>query len=86
MERIQCNTKSIYDTIKKNNFPIFRSKNSIVTNKSKQKIVSLQAERCLYANLYVACQSKDGDLGNLFVRENYLYPPSLSEYGKFNQI
>ena len=32
VERIQCNTKSIYDTIKKNNFPLFQSKNSIVTN------------------------------------------------------
>ena len=67
VERIQYNTKSIYDTIK------------------KKKIVSLQAERCLYASLYVACQSRDGDLDNFFIHENHLYPPSISEYGKLRK-
>ena len=65
LERMLCNTKSIYDTVCKNDFALFPSKNSIVTNKSIQKIVSLQAERLLYANLYLACQSRDGD-GQLF--------------------
>ena len=67
VERIQYNTKSIYDTIK------------------KKKIVSLQAERCLYASLYVACQSRDGDLDNFFMDENHLYPPSISENGKLRK-
>ena len=44
----------MYDTIK-NKFPLFLSKNSIVSNKSTRKIVTLQAERRLYPNLYVAC-------------------------------
>ena len=85
MERIQCNTKSLYDKIKKNNFPLFQSKNSIVTNKSKQKIVSLQTECRLYASLYITCQSRDGDLDNISMYENHLYPPSLSEYGKLRK-
>ena len=80
-ERIQCNTKSISDTIKKNNFLLFRCKNYIVPNKSKQKIVSFQAECCLYANLYLASQSRGEDL-DFFIYENHLYSPSISEYGK----
>ena len=86
VERIQGNTKSIYDKIKKkNNFPLFQSKNSIVTNKSKQKIVSLHTECRLYASLYITCQSRDGDLDNISMYENHLYPPSLSEYGKLRK-
>ena len=84
-ERLLCNTKSIYDTVCKNDFALFPSKNSIVTNKSVQKIVSLQAERLLYANLYLACQSRDGDLDDFVMHENHLYLPSISDYGKLKK-
>ena len=81
-DRILSDTASLYDIIHKNNLGLFRSQNSIVTSKSKQKIVSLKSDRQLYSNLFIACQSRDGDLDNFFAHENHAYPVSLSEYGR----
>ena len=53
--------------------------------KSKQTIVSLQAERRLYAGWYKAWKTWDGDLDNFFVHENHLHPPSISENGKLQK-
>ena len=75
---------SLYSNIKKNNLSLFRRKNSIVTSKSKKKIVNLTSDRQLFANLYVACQSRQGDLENFFSHENHSYP-ILSEYGRLRK-
>ena len=50
--------------------------------KTKQKIATLNSERRFYANLYVAFQSREGDLDNFFVHENHAFPVSIPEYGK----
>ena len=84
-ERLQKKNASIYDTVKKNNLPLFRQKNSIITNKSRKKMVSLASDRRLYANLYVACQSREGDLDNFFSHENHAYPIAISEYGELRK-
>ena len=36
----------------------------------------------LFENLYIACQSRAGDLENFFAHENHAFSVSLSEYGK----
>ena len=54
-------------------------------SKTKQKLATLNAERRLYANLYVACQSREGDLDNFFSHENHSFPVSISEYGKLRK-
>ena len=54
-DRLIAKASSICDTFKKNNLPLFPHKNATVTSKSKQKIVSLNSDRCLYSDLYVAC-------------------------------
>ena len=82
-DRLIAKASSIYDTFKKTNLPLFRHKNATVTSKSKQKIVSLNSDRCLYSDLYVACQSRVGDLENFFSHEKLSYPVLLSEYGVF---
>jgi hypothetical protein len=51
---------SLYETVKGNSLPLFRQKHVIKLSKLKQKVVSLNSERRLYANLYVACQSRGG--------------------------
>eukprot|EP00794_Sanderia_malayensis_P004251 gene4251-4816_t len=84
-ERLIKGTSSLYDNIKKNSLLLFRYKNDIVTSKSRQKIASLSADRQLYANLYVACQAREGDLDNFFAHENHSYPVSLSEYGRLRK-
>ena len=81
-ERLKDSKKSLlYDNINKNNLLLFRCKNTVKTTKAKQKIVSLDSERRLYASLYVASQSRQGDLDNFFAHENHSYPVSISEYG-----
>ena len=60
IERIVGNTSSIYDTIKKNNLPLFRHKNNIVKSNKKKQVVDLVADRRLFSSLYVACQSRKG--------------------------
>ena len=76
-ERLVTCSKSIYDVIPRNNFALFRNKNSVKTTKEKMKVVSLQRERKLYASLYVSCQSREGDLADFFAHENHAYPPSI---------
>ena len=39
----------------------------------------------LYADLYVACQSREGDLDNFFAHRNHAFPVSISEYGKLQK-
>ena len=39
----------------------------------------------MYENLYVTCQSREGDLDNFFAHENHAFPVSLSEYGKLRK-
>ena len=56
-ERLQKWTVSLHDNLKKNNISLFRQKYSIKTSKTKQKVISLNSDRRLYANLYIACQS-----------------------------
>ena len=39
----------------------------------------------MYANLYVVCQSREGDVDNFFAHENHAFPVSISEYGKLRK-
>ncbi len=39
----------------------------------------------LFSRLYIACQSRDGDLDDFFRHENQVCPPSLSNFGKLRQ-
>ena len=81
-ERLIMRQVSLYSAIKRNSLPLFREKNKVSTSKGKLRMVSLKEECWLYASLYVACQSRDGDLQDFFTHENHSYPPALSEYGK----
>ena len=45
----------------------------------------MTADRRLYVNLQVACQSRDGDLDNFFAHENHSFPVAISEYGKLRK-
>ena len=54
--------KSIYDTIKRNKLPLYRSTNKVVVSKIRQRDTSLKQDCHLFSNLYVAYQSREGDL------------------------
>lgn len=48
-------------------------------------MASLKDDCKLYASLYVACQTREGDLEDFFAHENHSFPPALSSYGKLRQ-
>ena len=77
--------QSLYTTISKNKLALFRKRNAVKTSKTKQELVSLKSDCRLYANLYVACQVRDGNLDEFFSHENHAYPPAISEYGRLRK-
>ena len=57
-DRLILGTISIYSTISQNKLPLFRQKNTLVTPKSKLKLLSLKADCQLYSSLYIASQAR----------------------------
>ena len=83
--RLICGEISIYAVIKRNKFPLLRQRNTLSTSKVKLKTTSLKQDCKLFAPLYVACQSREGDIADFFSHENHSHPPSISEYGKLRK-
>ena len=42
----------------------------------------LKSDCALFSRLYIACQTRDGDLDEFFEHENQKCPPSLSRHGR----
>ena len=83
--RSSTTPKSLYIVVHKNNLKLFSSKNKIVTSKTKLESLTLRERVKLYANLYVGCQSRQGNLDDFFRHENHDIPPALSEYGRIRK-
>lgn len=43
---------------------------------------SVKSDYSLFSSLYISCQTRDGNLDELFEHENQACPPSLSNMGK----
>ena len=74
-------TKNVYETLKRNKLSLFRNKNTVTISKTQLKVTSLKQDCHLFSSLFVACQSRDGDMAQFFAHENHTYPPTLSVYG-----
>ena len=48
-------------------------------------VTILKSEASLFARLYVACQTRDGDMDNFFNLVNQPFPPSLLSFGQLRQ-
>ena len=61
--------------------------NTVPQKKTKSLMAtgSLKSEANLFARLYVACQTRDGDIDEFFRHENHAYPPALSSYGQLRK-
>ena len=55
-------SRSIHDPIKKNNLPLFSKYHKKEASKQGEKIAVLQSNLNLSVQLYVALQSRDGDM------------------------
>ncbi|VDI13834.1 Hypothetical predicted protein [Mytilus galloprovincialis] len=74
-ERLVDRTTSVFDTIKRNKLPLFQ------TPPPAKKNVYDRSQANGFEKLYIACQSRDGNLDDFFRHENHAFPPSLSQNG-----
>jgi hypothetical protein len=79
---IEDRTTSIHNTIKKNKIPLYKKQPLQEKSKQTKRIATLQNNVALFAQLYVAMQSRNADLEEFFRHEVQPFPPSLSEFGK----
>ena len=84
-ERLKIASKPLSDTIKKNQFKIFRLPSSRLMKKSQAELSSLKADCSLFSRLYISCQVRAGDLEEFFCHENRPCPPSISDMGQLRQ-
>ena len=75
-ERLADKSKALKDPIKHNKFPLFSTKTKTRV-KSKQDLAFAKNDSELFSRLYIACQTRDGDLDEFFRRENRAHPSSL---------
>lgn len=84
-ERIKEGKAPITDTITRNSLKMFNSPAEKVKSKSCNQINALKKDCNLFSRLYIACQSRDGDLEQFFAHENQPEPSSLSSLGKLRK-
>lgn len=78
-ERFIDKTKSINEPISKNNIVLFSQKKQVT--KTKSQVTVLREDCNLFSRLYIACQSRDGNLDEFFRHEKQPWPPSLFKDG-----
>ena len=79
-ERLVNQTKK--NPIKKNNLPLFSRPPVRERSRPQQQLSSLKNDCSLFSRLYIASQTRDGNLDEFFAHENQAYPPALSQMGK----
>ena len=84
-ERLEENRKGITDPIPRNKVVLFNKVSKKKKSKKDQAAGLLKSEVNLFAQLFVACQARDGDLDSFFSHENHAFPPALSSYGEIRQ-
>ena len=83
-ERLKSNLRSIGDTIPRNNFAMF-SKPGTEKTKVAGRLTELKNDRALFSRLYIASQTREGDVDEFFRHENQSTPPSLAIGGQMRQ-
>ena len=71
------------DRLRKTHFHCSRKKHR-VTSQQRKKVEILKNNVALFGQLYIATQSRDGDLDEFFAHEIQSFPPSLSDFGKLH--
>ena len=67
-------TKSSHDNIAHTNLPLFRQNTaSNITSRQKKNLKLMNDDCRLFSRLYIACQTRAGDLDNFFAQENHSF-------------
>ena len=75
-------SKSLNDVIRCNKLPLFSATRTKTFLNSKQQLAYVKNDSELFSRLYIACQTRDGNLDEFFKHENSAYPPALSQDGQ----
>ena len=78
-------TIPFFDSIPKNNLPMFNSPSEKKTSKDSNKMSGMAQDVNLFSRLYIASQGREVDMDNFFAHENHPWPPALSSSGKLKQ-
>lgn len=78
--RLENQAMHVLDPIKKNKLHIFTGTPHHIS-KSKNQVALLKSDCSLFSRLFIACQTRDGNLHDFFQHENQPFPPSLSQNG-----
>ena len=81
-ERFAERSKAITEPLKRNNLPILSTQTKKTVSKDKAKVKELKQDCALFSRLYIASQSRDGNLDDFFTYENQPWPPSIAQNGK----
>ncbi|XP_044175497.1 uncharacterized protein LOC122958628 [Acropora millepora] len=81
-ERLVERKLAITEPLKKNNLNIISTQSKKVVSKDKAKVKELKEDCELFSRLFIACQSREGNLDEFFTFENQPWPPSLAQSGK----
>ena len=81
-ERLVERKLAITEPLKKNNLKIISTQSKKVVSKDKAKVKELKEDCELFSRLFIACQSREGNLDEFFTFENQPWPPSLAQSGK----
>ena len=68
------------ETIPSNSLPVF-NKPGVDKHKGAGKLPGLKNDRALFSRLYIASQTREGDVDEFFRHENQPIPPALSNEG-----
>eukprot|EP00745_Piridium_sociabile_P014857 TRINITY_DN21914_c0_g2_i3.p1 TRINITY_DN21914_c0_g2~~TRINITY_DN21914_c0_g2_i3.p1 ORF type:complete len:617 (-),score=120.53 TRINITY_DN21914_c0_g2_i3:145-1995(-) len=81
-ERLVLRTKSFSFPVKRNKMPLMSCPKPKKKSRCSQQISNLKSDCSLFSRLYIACQTRSGQLEDFFMHENQPCPPSLSSLGK----
>ncbi len=76
---LQNSPEQFYDTISKNNLPLFKS-SSKKRSQVQHKIKTMKNDIQLFSRMYIACQNRNGDFYTFFQHENHPWPSSLADH------
>ena len=80
-ERLMERKVPLDEVLSRNKLALFSTKH-VPEKKGKQQLMSMKSDMQLFSCLYIACQTRDGNLDEFFRHENQSCPPSLSDMGK----
>ena len=78
-QRVWKRSVPLSDMISRNKFSRFMAVGSCFASRKDEQLNTAKYNVSLFSRLFIACQTRKGDLENFFAHENQPNPPSLSD-------